>query len=132
MRIYSPLLGVNFLRGDALHFNTGYTNEEGRDGIRDPQVPVVKRPRLATLLATVVKGRLMSSRFISSTFDGCAARDTAAAEVEEGGEMISILTVAKPHRPRHGQPIEVIFNKYHHEAAPPRLPLRSAEHPISR
>jgi hypothetical protein len=87
---------------------------------------------LATLQAAVVKGQLMRGTFISSTFDGCVAPDTAGVKVDEGGKMISVLKTARPHEARHKRPIEVIFKQYNHEAAPPRLPSRAAEHPVSR
>jgi hypothetical protein len=102
------------------------------DGIRDPYAPAWTTPLLATLQAAVVKGQLMRGTFISSTFDGCVAPDTAGVKVEEGGKMISVLRMAKPHGTRHERPIEVIFKQYNREAAPPRLPSRAAEHPVSR
>ncbi|HVA39710.1 MAG TPA: hypothetical protein VNF49_03545 [Candidatus Binataceae bacterium] len=59
----------------------------------------------------------------------CAA---AVMETEEGGKMVSRLGTVKPREIRYEPPIEVIFDKYNHEAAPPQFRPRAAEHTASR
>ena len=56
----------------------------------------------------------------------------AVVEMAEGRKMISRLRTVKPRETGCGPSIEVIFDKYHHDAAPLQFRPHAAEHTASR
>lgn len=92
LRVYSPLLGVHSLWGDALHFHAGYINQQvGMASM--VQTPAAATPRVGVFFAAAVKPWLTIQMR-----DECESSVAAVVRMEEGTKMFSSLGEPQPAR----------------------------------